>query len=57
VIFMWFRLLRREVELARDAELGLVEQDDADEAGGATGESEDKTDGDRADGDRAGLVS
>jgi hypothetical protein len=59
VIFMWFRLLRREVELARDAELGLVEQDDA---GGATGESEDKADGDRADGakadgDRAGLVS
>ncbi|MEU1849617.1 SURF1 family protein [Streptomyces sp. NPDC019990] len=24
VIFMWFRLLRREVEFARDAELGLV---------------------------------
>ncbi|MEG3628542.1 SURF1 family protein [Streptomyces poriticola] len=24
VIFMWFRLLRREVELARDAELGLL---------------------------------
>ncbi len=31
VIFMWFRLLRRELELARDAELGLVEDDgDAD---------------------------
>ncbi|MEU4655756.1 SURF1 family protein [Streptomyces sp. NPDC023723] len=27
VVFMWFRLLRREVELARDAELGLVPQD------------------------------
>ncbi|MFI8188699.1 SURF1 family protein [Streptomyces sp. NPDC085946] len=24
VVFMWFRLLRREVEFARDAELGLV---------------------------------
>ncbi|MEV5549153.1 SURF1 family protein [Streptomyces sp. NPDC052309] len=27
VIFMWFRLLRREVELARDAELGLAPED------------------------------
>ncbi|MCZ9353092.1 SURF1 family protein [Streptomyces mutabilis] len=27
VIFMWFRLLRREVELARDAELGLDPED------------------------------
>ncbi|GGV20265.1 SURF1-like protein [Streptomyces griseoflavus] len=26
VIFMWFRLLRRELELARDAELGLAEE-------------------------------
>ena len=35
VIFMWFRLLRREVELANDAELGLVEDGTApDEAGG-----------------------
>lgn len=25
VVFMWFRLLRREVEFARDAELGLVD--------------------------------
>jgi hypothetical protein len=24
VVFMWFRLLRREVEFARDAELGLI---------------------------------
>jgi hypothetical protein len=24
VVFMWFRLLRREVEAARDAELGLL---------------------------------
>ena len=24
VVFMWFRLLRREVEFARDAALGLV---------------------------------
>ncbi len=27
VVFMWFRLLRREVELARDAELGLADQE------------------------------
>jgi hypothetical protein len=25
---MWFRLLRREVEFARDAELGLVPEED-----------------------------
>ncbi|MDT9701174.1 SURF1 family protein [Streptomyces sp. P17] len=30
VVFMWFRLLRREVEFARDAELGLVAQEDDD---------------------------
>ncbi|WP_282517526.1 MULTISPECIES: SURF1 family protein [Streptomyces] len=33
VIFMWFRLLRREVELARDAELGLAPEDGDDERG------------------------
>ncbi|MCX4559026.1 SURF1 family protein [Streptomyces sp. GTA36] len=27
VVFMWFRLIRREVEFAQDAELGLVEDD------------------------------
>ncbi|MER6673779.1 SURF1 family protein [Streptomyces sp. NPDC000983] len=27
VVFMWFRLLRREVEFARDAELGLVPEE------------------------------
>ncbi|MFV0134629.1 SURF1 family protein [Streptomyces sp. HMX87] len=27
VIFMWFRLLRRELELARDAELGLLPEE------------------------------
>ncbi|MET7679112.1 SURF1 family protein [Streptomyces sp. NPDC005423] len=27
VVFMWFRLLRREAEFARDAELGLVPED------------------------------
>ncbi|MFB6768804.1 SURF1 family protein [Streptomyces sp. NPDC056337] len=34
VIFMWFRLLRREVELARDAQLGLTveEAQDAEDA-------------------------
>lgn len=30
VVFMWFRLLRREVEFARDAELGLVPDTDTD---------------------------
>ena len=29
VVFMWFRLLRREVEFARDAELGLVPEEEA----------------------------
>ncbi|WP_280886815.1 SURF1 family protein [Streptomyces sp. LBL] len=28
VVFMWFRLLRREAEFARDAELGLVADED-----------------------------
>jgi cytochrome oxidase assembly protein ShyY1 len=28
VVFMWFRLLRREIEFARDAELGLVPDED-----------------------------
>ncbi|WP_156725655.1 SURF1 family protein [Streptomyces apocyni] len=28
VLFMWFRLVRREVESARDAELGLTTEDD-----------------------------
>ncbi|MFJ9199274.1 SURF1 family protein [Streptomyces flaveolus] len=31
VVFMWFRLLRREAELARDAELGLVPEGDESE--------------------------
>ncbi|WP_200305758.1 SURF1 family protein [Streptomyces adelaidensis] len=29
VVFMWFRLLRREVEFIRDAELGLVPDEDS----------------------------
>ncbi|MBZ6136734.1 SURF1 family protein [Streptomyces olivaceus] len=41
VIFMWFRLLRREVELARDAELGLV-ADDEDAEGAGAGEGSDR---------------
>ncbi|QDN99757.1 SURF1 family protein [Streptomyces sp. RLB3-17] len=32
VVFMWFRLLRREAEFARDAELGLVPEHDEEEA-------------------------
>ncbi|MGP4047081.1 SURF1 family protein [Streptomyces sp. 2A115] len=31
VVFMWFRLVRREVEFARDAELGLTEDASTDE--------------------------
>ncbi|MGV9456078.1 SURF1 family protein [Streptomyces sp. NPDC003635] len=31
VVFMWFRLLRREVEFLRDAELGLVAEREAEE--------------------------
>ncbi|MEU9284934.1 SURF1 family protein [Streptomyces sp. NPDC048275] len=31
VLFMWFRLLRREVEFARDAELGLVPDENLDQ--------------------------
>ncbi|MFI1419229.1 SURF1 family protein [Streptomyces sp. NPDC020731] len=33
VIFMWFRLLRRELEFARDAELGLAPDEDGHEDG------------------------
>ncbi|MYU25888.1 SURF1 family protein [Streptomyces sp. SID8352] len=44
VVFMWFRLLRREVELTRDAELGLLPPDGGDPGTGDTG------DGDTADG-------
>lgn len=32
VVFMWFRLLRREAEFARDAALGLTESDGASDA-------------------------
>ena len=39
VVFMWFRLLRREAELARDAELGIVP--DAGTAGDADGTASD----------------
>ncbi|MGV9694505.1 SURF1 family protein [Streptomyces sp. NPDC003470] len=38
VVFMWFRLLRREVELARDAELGIVP--DAGDADGTAPDAE-----------------
>lgn len=40
VIFMWFRLLRRELELAHDAELGLAEDGDG---SGADGNEDDDT--------------
>ncbi|MFD5310727.1 SURF1 family protein [Streptomyces ardesiacus] len=63
VIFMWFRLLRRELELARDAELGLAPEDEQpderrDGENGQNGESgESGGSGDKADGAKAGLVS
>ncbi|CAM5619990.1 hypothetical protein STENM327S_05553 [Streptomyces tendae] len=38
VDLMWFRLLRREVELARDAELGLDTRDDANDTDGEGGD-------------------
>ncbi|MDT0613656.1 SURF1 family protein [Streptomyces lancefieldiae] len=45
VIFMWFRLLRREAELARDAELGLVPEDEQDERDAPDGRDEQNTGG------------
>ncbi|MFJ4644572.1 SURF1 family protein [Streptomyces bobili] len=52
VVFMWFRLLRREIEFARDAELGITEPDAptspeaalSPEAGSPTAEAEAETD-------------
>ncbi|MCT2589878.1 SURF1 family protein [Streptomyces sp. N2-109] len=41
VLFMWFRLFRREAELAKDAELGLSPEDPAPEAPPAPAESRD----------------
>ncbi|MFS8199121.1 SURF1 family protein (plasmid) [Streptomyces sp. CWNU-52B] len=35
VVFMWFRLMRREVEFAQDAELGLTEETPTDSDSGA----------------------
>ncbi|CAL9510451.1 hypothetical protein SUDANB132_03624 [Streptomyces sp. enrichment culture] len=49
VIFMWFRLLRREVELARDAELGLAE--------GGDGTADDGTEDDGTPRQPAGVSS
>ncbi|MFJ7075664.1 SURF1 family protein [Streptomyces sp. NPDC098781] len=37
VVFMWFRLLRREVEFARDAELGLTPDPDEERASSPSG--------------------
>ncbi|MDI3420376.1 SURF1 family protein [Streptomyces luteolus] len=38
VLFMWFRLFRREVEFAKDAELGLVPRDDETSGSSSTDE-------------------
>jgi cytochrome oxidase assembly protein ShyY1 len=57
VIFMWFRLLRRELELARDAELGLAPEDEQPDGQGDQPDGRDEESGDKADGDKAGLVS
>ncbi|MFJ8535703.1 SURF1 family protein [Streptomyces sp. NPDC093591] len=46
VVFMWFRLLRREVESVRDAELGLVPDGEADGPGGPEeGRAEESSEG------------
>lgn len=37
-LFMWFRLFRREVELARDAELGILPEDAEPKAKAGTAE-------------------
>ncbi|WP_199807478.1 SURF1 family protein [Streptomyces sp. NRRL F-5650] len=57
VIFMWFRLLRRELELARDAELGLAPEDEQPDGQGDQPDGRDEESGDKAGGDKAGLVS
>ncbi|GGN74994.1 SURF1-like protein [Streptomyces albiflavescens] len=49
VVFMWFRLLRREVEFARDAELGLA-TDEADERVSGEQRAEDETEQQPEDG-------
>lgn len=52
VVFMWFRLFRREREFARDAELGLLPEDPAAAGDGASGAGGGTTDS--AAGVRAG---
>ncbi|MFF8969097.1 SURF1 family protein [Streptomyces sp. NPDC014995] len=42
VVFMWFRLLRREVEFARDAELGIGPDDGTDPSPAAGAEAHDE---------------
>lgn len=54
VVFMWFRLLRREVEFARDAELGLVEDEAEDRDKDEDAERERERE---AEGAREGAVS
>ncbi|MET7650528.1 MULTISPECIES: SURF1 family protein [unclassified Streptomyces] len=46
VVFMWFRLLRREVEFARDAELGLLPEEPTAVSAGPTGTGRAEPDGD-----------
>ncbi|WP_151477794.1 SURF1 family protein [Streptomyces albicerus] len=46
VLFMWFRLIRREVEFARDAELGLLEDAPADRGEGEGDGGEVRAEGD-----------
>ncbi|MCQ4204488.1 SURF1 family protein [Streptomyces coelicoflavus] len=58
VVFMWFRLARRELELARDAELGLVTED---KEPGGTGDAGESAESEASRGEvgepRAGLTS
>ncbi|MFJ6915902.1 SURF1 family protein [Streptomyces sp. NPDC101133] len=58
VVFMWFRLARRELELARDAELGIVTEDEEPGGTGDAGESaESEASRDEVGEPRAGLTS
>jgi cytochrome oxidase assembly protein ShyY1 len=50
-VFMWFRLLRREVEYARDAELGLGSPDPGPASSAAGGEGRDGSPEDTTEGD------
>ncbi|WP_307539131.1 SURF1 family protein [Streptomyces sp. V3I8] len=57
VVFMWFRLLRREVESAQDAELGLTQETPAGRTPAESGASQDDTGNDNGTGTGTAKVS